>query len=223
MQKSIESRLERKAAFSIYYYFPFKASFNVKSNSAPAFPPPPRAVSPPRRGQCSDRHRRNLRLRSSAAGSQPGACCEQSRSRPGGRLVLRMLNHSPLASSHCTCAPRLRPAPHSPRPCPAGHRRARKPSFSVTDTHIHFVLMFPTFGTSSPRPGRTRVAGLTPSRLGFLVSLGRKLKKAAMSNFQSWEDSQAFLCHASLLSRRAVSLQLQLPLPKNHKYPYLSE
>lgn len=219
MQKSTASWLERKVAFSIYYYFPFKASFNVTSHSAPAFPAPPRAASPPRWGQCPGRHRRDLRRRSSAAGSQPGARCGQSRSRPGGRLVLRMLNHPPLASSYCTCAPRLRPAPRSPRPCPAGHRRARKPSFSVTDTHIHFVLMFPTFGTSPPRPGRTRVAGLTPPWLGFRVSPGRKPKKPAMSNFQSWENSQAFLCHAPLHSRRTVSLQLQLPLPKKSQVP----
>lgn len=130
-----------------------------------------------------------------------------------------MLNHPPPASSHCTSAPRLRPAPRSPRPCPAGHRRARKASVSVTDTRVHFVLMLPKFGTPLPVPAEQELRGSLAPQLGFRVSLRGKPKKAAMSNFQSWERSQGFLCHPLLLSRRAVSLQLQLPLPKKSQVP----
>lgn len=119
MQKSTESRLERKATFNIYYYFP-KAYFNVASHSAPAFPAPPPQHLLPSGASGASGARNQHNLRSSALVPRAGACCGQSRSRPGGRSALRMLNPPPLGSSHCTSAPRLRPAPAAPAPAPPG-------------------------------------------------------------------------------------------------------
>lgn len=130
-----------------------------------------------------------------------------------------MLNHPPLASSHCTSTPRLRPPPRSPRPCPAEDRRARKPSSSVTDTHIHFVLIFPAFGTSPPRPGRTRAAGLTRSPSAFVCRWARSRKKLLCQISSRGRVLRLFSATHSLLSRRKVSLQLQLPLPKTTSTP----
>lgn len=216
MQKSTESRLERKATFNIYYYFP-KAYFNVASHSAPAFPaPPPQHLLPS--GASGARNQHNLR--SSALVPRAGACCGQSRSRPGGRSALRMLNPPPLGSSHCTSAPRLRPAPAAPAP------PCRAPPGSGTPAprprHAHSLCSDAPRrecpGPHLPVPAQQELRGSPAPRLGFRVSLVRKPKKGVTSNFQSWEGSQAFLCHPPLLS-----LQLQLPLPKNPKYPYVFE
>lgn len=133
--------------------------------------------------------------------------------------MLRMLNHPPLASSHCTSTPRLRPPPRSPRPCPTEDRRARKPSSSVTDTHIHFVLIFPAFGTSPPRPGRTRAAGLTRSPSAFVCRWARSRKKLICQISSRGRVLRLFSATHSLLSRRKVSLQPQLPLPKTTSTP----
>lgn len=172
MQKSAESRSERKATSNFYYHyydFPLKASLKVASRSAPA---PPRAASPRRWGQCPGTQPARPPLPEDA---RAGACCGQSRSRPGGRLVPRRLDHPPLASSHCTSAPRLRPAPRSPRPCPAGHRRARKPSFPAT-----WLRCSPRSGPHLPVLAEQEVRGSLVPRLKISGVAGEEAEKNAM-------------------------------------------
>lgn len=150
--------------------FPPKAPFNVASHSASAFPAPLRAASLPRRGQCRDTQPAGaplpvLGLGVPARGSLRG----REGAAPPGRVGQRMLRHPAPASSHRPAPPRLRPAPGSPLPpaplppspgplpCPAGDRPARKPLFSVNDTHIDVVLRRGPL-SSLPRSRRTRAA-----------------------------------------------------------------
>lgn len=114
MRKSTESRLERKVTLDIYYYFPFKAYFNVASHSAPAFPaPPPQHLLPS--GASGARNQHNLR-----PGAPSRSALRAEQEPPRRQVSAEDAEPPPLGSSHCTSAPRLRPAPAAPAPAPPG-------------------------------------------------------------------------------------------------------